>query len=65
MPNPKKNETEKEFVARCIPFLMKEGKPQKQAIAQCYSMFKQAKKNTKGEAVNFDDIENSPAYLME
>jgi hypothetical protein len=44
---------------------MKEGKPQKQAIAQCYSMFKQAKKNTKGEAINFDDIENSPAYLTE
>jgi len=42
MPTPKKGETEKEFISRCIPYVLKEGtaKDQKQAIAICYSMWR-------------------------
>lgn len=37
--NPKKGETEREFISRCIPLLIDEGKPQDQAVAICYSMW--------------------------
>ena len=39
---PKKDESEKEYVARCIPDLMNKDpeKDQKQVIAICYSNFK-------------------------
>lgn len=41
MPNPNSGETEKEFLKRCIPDLIKnEGYPQKQAIAICYSIYR-------------------------
>jgi len=47
MPKPKSGESEKDFVSRCIPIVMKEGtaKDNKQAVAICYSMYKQGKKN--------------------
>lgn len=38
MPEKIKGETTKNFVKRCIPQLIMEGKPQKQAVAICYSM---------------------------
>lgn len=41
MPRPKKGETEKEFLKRCIPDLIKEeGYPQRQAIAICFSQYR-------------------------
>lgn len=40
MPKPNPGETEKDFVKRCIPELIHEGKPQKQAIAICYSIYR-------------------------
>lgn len=40
MPKPEKGETEKDFLARCIPELIHEGKPQKQAVAICYSIYR-------------------------
>jgi len=40
MPEPKKGETEKDFLKRCIPDLIHEGRPQKQAIAICYSIYR-------------------------
>ena len=40
MPTPKKRETEKEYLKRYIPDLIHEGRPQKQAIAICYSMYR-------------------------
>ena len=49
MPTPKKNESEEDFVARCIPILIREGKTQEQAVAQCHSMYRQAKKVKEGE----------------
>ena len=41
MPNPKPGETEREFLSRCIPELVKdEYYEQKQAIAVCYSKYR-------------------------
>jgi hypothetical protein len=46
MPEPKENETQKEFVARCIPIVLDDGtaESQNQAIAVCFSMWEQAQK---------------------
>ena len=54
MPNPESRETEKEFLKRCIPELIKEEEeyPQKQAVAICYSIYRRKgteKKSTKPE----------------
>jgi len=56
MPNPRKGESQKDFVSRCVPTVLKEGttKDNKQAVAICYSMYKQHQKNmkkTKGEKI--------------
>ena len=40
MPNPNPGETEKDFLKRCIPELIHEGRHQKQAVAICYSMYR-------------------------
>lgn len=36
---PSQGETEKEFIDRCIPYMINEGKDQEQANAVCYSMW--------------------------
>lgn len=43
MPTPKKGESEKDFVARCIPYVMKEDDKlsQKQAAGKCYGIYRQ------------------------
>lgn len=48
MPKPGKNESQKDFVSRCIPIVLDEGtaKDQKQAAAICYSLWREAKKET-------------------
>jgi hypothetical protein len=45
MPTPKAGESEKEYIARCVPTVMKEGtaKDPKQAAAICYSMWREHK----------------------
>ena len=41
MPKPEEGETEKEFLKRCIPYLIKdENYAQKQAVAICYSIYR-------------------------
>src|SRR5688572_17067857 len=40
MPKPNKGESRKDYMARCVPVLIKEGKKQDQAVAICSSMFK-------------------------
>lgn len=40
MPSVKRGETEGSYIPRCIRALKKEGKGQKQAVGQCYGMFK-------------------------
>jgi hypothetical protein len=43
MPDPKPNETEQEFVNRCIPYMMKEGKTQEEAAGACYGIYRNKK----------------------
>ena len=51
MPIPKPNESEKDYVARCIPHLIeKEGKTQEQAAGQCYGMYHHHKKAARKRA---------------
>lgn len=47
MPKPKIGQTEKEFIAMCIPTVLDEGtaKTPSQAVAICYSIWKEHKKN--------------------
>ena len=51
MPVPKKGESEKDFVSRCIPFVIHEGttKDSSQAAAICHSIYRK-KKNMKNES---------------
>lgn len=46
MPTPEKGETEKDFIARCIPYVIKEeGIEQDHAVAKCYGIWRQDKKS--------------------
>ena len=46
MPKIKQGETQKEWIARCVPYLMeKEGKTKDQALGQCYGMWRQKHQN--------------------
>ena len=45
MPHPKSNERKSDFMKRCIPQLIEEGREQKQAIAICYSIWDREKSN--------------------
>lgn len=38
MPKRKKGEPKSEFMKRCVPVVMSEGKSNEQAVAICYSM---------------------------
>ena len=60
MPTPNENESEKDFVARCIPVVLDEGtaKDDKQAVAICYSMYKQHKDTNGGLFKQYQDERN-------
>ena len=49
MPTPRANETEDDFVSRCIPYIINEGTTDDpiQAAAICHSMWREAKKPKK------------------
>lgn len=49
MPTPGKDETEKEFISRCIPIVLEEGtaEDQDQAIAICYDIWRENKSGEK------------------
>ena len=49
MPTPKPKETRDDYMGRCIPMLVNEGKPEDQAVAICGSMFDEAKRKEKSE----------------
>lgn len=40
MPTVKPNESEKEWMSRCVPAVLAEGKKQDQAVAQCLNMYR-------------------------
>jgi hypothetical protein len=43
MPSPRKGESQASYLNRCISVVMGEGKRKDVAVAQCISMYKQAK----------------------
>ncbi len=45
MPTPNKGESKKDFIDRCIPILIDEGKEQDQAVAQCNGIWDQSRKD--------------------
>lgn len=45
MPKPESRESEKDFMSRCIPELVKEGKDQEQAVAACSAIFAESEKS--------------------
>ena len=48
MPAPREGETQKEFVSRCIPIVIREGKKRDQAVAICHSMWREKKSKSDG-----------------
>jgi hypothetical protein len=48
MPSVRKGESSKSYMARCVPIVKGEGKTQKQAVGQCYGMYK-SKWTSKGK----------------
>jgi len=47
MPNPERNEKKSDFIKRCVPQLISEGKSQDQAVAVCYAMWEKHEENMK------------------
>ena len=54
MPHPKEDENKKDFMKRCIPYLIHEGREQKQAIAICYSIW--GKENKVGDTSQYQKL---------
>jgi hypothetical protein len=50
MPDPTSSESQDEFLSRCVPLLVEEGRPQDQAVAMCYSYWEEAKKAQRSAA---------------
>lgn len=40
MPDPKAGESESEFISRCVPIVMDEGRTQQQALGKCYGIWR-------------------------
>lgn len=64
MPHPEIRETEKDFLHRCIPELIHEGRPRSQSIAVCFSIYRRegteakSPKPEKKKTNYYPDIEN-------
>jgi hypothetical protein len=43
VPKQRKGEKKADYVKRCVPVVMKEGRTQKQALGKCYGMAKKKK----------------------
>jgi hypothetical protein len=65
-PEPKSDETEDDFVERCIPVLIGEGKKPGQAAAVCHSVYQQKQENSIEPAVGgLEDIEEGETMTKE
>ena len=53
---PNAGESEEEFLGRCIPAMLDEGKDQDQAVAMCYSMYQNMSYDTGALPVYVDEI---------
>ncbi len=62
MPTPNKGESKKDFIERCVPKLIGEGKPTEQAVAICSSMYEKSKDDEMGLVM---DIEVCKEYSVE
>ena len=51
---PKEGESESDYMGRCIPAMVDEGKPQDQAVAMCASMYGKSMKQKAQEAKEKD-----------
>lgn len=60
MPKVRKNEKKEDFMSRCIPMMMEEGKDNDQAVAICSSMFSQhsEKKSMTKDDKNDDETDD-------
>ena len=54
MPSVQKGEKKDHYMKRCVPMLVKEGKKQDQAVAECLNLFKE-KWKAKGNILPPDD----------
>ena len=59
MPKPRKNENQENFISRCIPQLIGEGREAQQAAAICYSMWSEhsGKRGMHGDLMDDEDDE--------
>ena len=48
MPKPKPDEKQDQYISRCVAQVMGEGKTQQQALGQCFGMWRQHQKKSKG-----------------
>lgn len=58
MPTPTKGETQSEYVQRCVPIVMGEGKTQDEALGECFSAWRSHRKDMKmsrGSATTLND----------
>lgn len=51
MPDVKPGENEKDFLARCIPIVIREGATKEQAAGKCYGIYRNAKKDINNKIV--------------
>lgn len=65
MPQPKPGESKNDYLQRCIPQLIHEGRQQDQAIAICYSMYDRHTnhKNKKRENLS-KRVNKTKLYMM-
>jgi hypothetical protein len=60
MPKPRRGEGQDHFISRCVSQVVAEGRPQDQAVAICYSMWK----DTKKEALETYQEEQDVVFMM-
>lgn len=56
MPTPRAGETRDEFIGRCIPEIVGEGKPQDVAVATCFSLWENRNKIADEEKRAFEAV---------
>jgi len=54
---PKEGESQKDFIGRCVPVVISEGRPKDQAVAICYSMWREAHPSSK-KSNNLSSLKN-------
>ena len=62
---PSAGESEEEFLGRCIPAMLDEGKEQDQAVAMCYSMYQNMSYDTGALPVYTDEIPDKKRKFAE